>query len=262
MAVYHYGPYPPDDQEAPMARAALLLAALLATHGAGSSVQAQSRSASAPWTVLGYRVALEPSLYNARGLEDMLSANAFDDSQEFDLVGGTLTLEYPQAGTQTGGWSLLAAYAVRPWIRAGGAVHRAVTVTADGYREEPDRAQRVTLQHSMWSFSPIALWRGGRAFLIGGGPAVIRGTTTLYTSALAEDLNQVDESTFLRLGIVVFGSFGYTIIDDQLYVGLHLQFLYGGTPSIGSLDSGTFTLSPTSVSVSQLAGGPVIALHF
>jgi hypothetical protein len=245
-----------------MARAVLLLAALLITHSTASNANAQLRSDQTPWTVLGYRVALQPALYNTRGLEDVLSANAFDDSQEFDLVGGTLTLEYPQAGTQTGGWSMLAAYAVRPWIRAGGALHRAVTVTADGYRQELGRAQRVTLQHSMWSFSPIALWRGGRAFLLGGGPAVIRGTTLLLASSETGDMNRVDESTFLRVGAIVFGSVGYTIIEEHLYVGLQVQFLYGGTPSIGPFDSGPFALSPTDVSVSQLAGGPVVALHF
>jgi hypothetical protein len=123
----------------------------------------------------------------------------------------------------------------------------------------------------MWTVAPIAVWEPLRFVDLGAGPAFIRGGTAPYERA-SELRIEAQETSFQRLGAVIFLSLGFTVLDRYLYLGLQGQFLYGGTVEMGPYDADErfaitppfeeFTVEAREVRIDQLTMGPVIAINF
>lgn len=103
--------------------------------------------------------------------------------------------------------------------------------------------------------------------VLGGGPAFLWGGTAPYDRAPEQRLSR-QETTFQRLGAVLFASLGFTVFNRRLYLGLQMQFLYGGTAEIGPfrteesvLYPEAITLDAQTVRLDQRTFGPVIALN-
>lgn len=240
---------------------------LLLAGGAAPAVQAQGNETDwKRWTVRYYRPLDAMNDFNAGGLSDFLETNGFGGDSEgfFDN-----TLEYPLTRVEGGtGWSLLASYAYRPWLRLGASFHRAVDPVASGLRISPATYGLVGLRSRMWAAAPVATWTPVSSIAIGAGPALIRGTAT-FTDAritLGERMAPQEES-FFRVGAVAFASLGFTILGT-VHLGVQGQYLYGGEAEIGpfTLDEELFDLEVDAlaggVRIDQFTFGPMVAVHF
>lgn len=255
----------------------LLLTALITAYLIAPSAYAQTDGQTGDeekrrWTVrLFYSFPGNWAVRNSRGLVDYLERNGFDyDTPPGNFFGG---VDYPQVGTEDASRSFYAAYAIRPDFSVGGLYYDAQQIDVSGFLYEPEQEMSfdIDLQQTMRALAPIALWEPVGVLDIGAGPAFIWGGTAPYEVG-AEQRLEAQETSFQRLGAVIFASVGFTVLDRYVYLGLQGQFLYGGTVEIGPYDveegfarsspPETFTLSARKVRIGQLSWGPVIAVNF
>jgi hypothetical protein len=242
----------------------LLLACLSAPHVRAQGEEADTRR----WTIRTfYSLPDTWAGFNSRGLVDFLETNGFDDASTF--LGRTV--DYPSVWTENASWSFYAAYAAQPRLSVGGLYYKAQYVNVGGFRSEPETSFDIDLEQTMWAVAPFVLWAPVDYVDIGAGPAFIRGGTAPYEVSFEQRI-EAQETTFQRLGGVLFVSLGFTVLDRSLYLGLQGQFLYGGTVEMGPYQAKewtTFTqpleqltLETHNVRIDQLTMGPVIAINF
>jgi hypothetical protein len=246
----------------------LFTACLLVPEGWAQEDETSARR----WTLrVFYSLPDNSAAFNSRGLVDFLENNGFGDDASNWFTNGVT--EYPVVWTENASRSVYAAFAIRPYLSIGGLYYNAQKVGVSGRRYEPEQETsfRITLQQTMWALAPIALWSPIGFVDVGAGPAFIRGGAGPYDMA-SEQRVEAQETSFQRLGAVIFVSLGFTVLNRTLYLGLQGQYLYGGTVEIGPYDAAesfaifppfeVFTLDAQETRIDQLTWGPAIAVNF
>lgn len=251
-----------------MNRWIILLAVCLLASLTVSNTRAQERSVDvkrwAIWTHVEIPFLTAP--FNARGLSQLLEDNAF--GQDITFLGEPI--EYPYREVKRPSWTAEATYQLRPRLRLGGFFHQTTRTHVAGFQSDPRRRDpgEITLDQAMLATGPVIYWNVGREYALGVGLTSVWGSVAPYQVALEERVAE-QEITFQRVGAVFILSIGDALLNDYLYVGGRVQYLYVGRVEIGPFETeatpandGPYQVAPSKIRLDQLTIGPVVALRF